>query len=306
MSVGGLVFHRHTLTPLDRTRPPRLTLRSFTSGPLTLGTIQYSAGARVVTGSLAHSYQINIPLEGVVRTARGDQRMVATPRQAAVYGLHQHEFEGFEVAARVLGVKFDRTALERRLEDLLGRQIHGGSIEFDLPLALGGRRPREWFTIIQLLAQRLWSQEGLTAQSLVLAHLQDAAMTGLLLAARHSYRAELDDPVGPATPRAVRRAIAYVDSTPEASLVTVPELAAHAGVGIRALQAGFRQALETTPLGYLQDRRLTHARRELEAQDAASVTVAQIADRWGFAHHGRFSRDYRSRFGESPSQTLRR
>jgi AraC-like DNA-binding protein len=36
------------------------------------------------------------------------------------------------------------------------------------------------------------------------------------------------------------------------------------------------------------------------------MTVAAVAHRWGFAHLGRFASAYRCRFGEPPSDTLRR
>ncbi|MBO0983539.1 helix-turn-helix domain-containing protein [Rathayibacter sp. SD072] len=35
-----------------------------------------------------------------------------------------------------------------------------------------------------------------------------------------------------------------------------------------------------------------------------TVTVADIAHRWGFAHLGRFSASYAQRFGENPKSTL--
>jgi len=35
-------------------------------------------------------------------------------------------------------------------------------------------------------------------------------------------------------------------------------------------------------------------------------TVAEVAYRWGFTHLGRFAHDYRARYGEAPSTTLRR
>ncbi|MFP5477787.1 MAG: helix-turn-helix domain-containing protein, partial [Gammaproteobacteria bacterium] len=37
-----------------------------------------------------------------------------------------------------------------------------------------------------------------------------------------------------------------------------------------------------------------------------STHVAGVALRWGFGHLGRFSADYRARFGEYPSETVRR
>jgi AraC-like DNA-binding protein len=46
-------------------------------------------------------------------------------------------------------------------------------------------------------------------------------------------------------------------------------------------------------------------REELKASGPDSVTVTQVAGRWGFVHLGRFASAYRRKFGESPSATLR-
>ncbi len=307
MSIGSLVFHRHVLRPLDASRPPRLNLASYRSGPVTLGTLHYSSGVQLQSTAVPTAYQTNIVLQGSLRTGRlGGEDMIATPRRAVQYGLHPHGFEGFDTPTRLLGVKIDRVALERRLEVLLGRDLNGAHIEFGLGFALDTAPARDWFTLVQLLAGRLWSERGLTDDSLVLANLQDALLTGLLVASPHSFRDELAQPVGAAAPRAVQRAVAHVDASAEAARISVPELAVVAGVSVRALQVGFRQSLDTTPLAFLHERRLTHARRDLERSDPDAVSVAEVADRWGFAHHGRFSSEYRRRFGESPSATLRR
>jgi transcriptional regulator GlxA family with amidase domain len=56
---------------------------------------------------------------------------------------------------------------------------------------------------------------------------------------------------------------------------------------------------------YLQHVRLVRAHETLRRADPQRVTVASVAHRWGFAHLGRFASAYRSRFGTSPSETLR-
>lgn len=77
-----------------------------------------------------------------------------------------------------------------------------------------------------------------------------------------------------------------------------------AGVSARSLQASFRAALRTTPTAYIRSLRLERARADL-ADSGAVSTVTDVATRWGFTHLGRFAVDYRNRFGESPSSTLR-
>jgi len=36
----------------------------------------------------------------------------------------------------------------------------------------------------------------------------------------------------------------------------------------------------------------------------SSITISEIANRWGFRHMGRFAPDFRILFGELPTQTL--
>jgi transcriptional regulator GlxA family with amidase domain len=76
-------------------------------------------------------------------------------------------------------------------------------------------------------------------------------------------------------------------------------------VSVRTLQELFRRHLDTTPTDHLRAIRLDRAHRELRAADPESTTVGAVAGRWGFTHTGRFAATYRTRYGASPSETLR-
>jgi transcriptional regulator GlxA family with amidase domain len=78
-----------------------------------------------------------------------------------------------------------------------------------------------------------------------------------------------------------------------------------AGVGGRCLQKTFLNRRGCTPMQYVINRRLQAARAQLLGAVGA-VGVTSIAMACGFNHMGRFSAMYRERFGESPSNTLRR
>jgi AraC-like DNA-binding protein len=59
------------------------------------------------------------------------------------------------------------------------------------------------------------------------------------------------------------------------------------------------------PTTYGRLRRLNLVRATLRRADPATVTVAEVARRYGFSELGRFATTYRSVFGEVPSTTLR-
>jgi len=105
-------------------------------------------------------------------------------------------------------------------------------------------------------------------------------------------------------PGIVRRAERFMTDNADTP-ITVSDVAAHLGVSLRSLQAGFRQWRNATPNAYLRQVRLQLVREEL-LRSAKDANVTTVAMRHGFMHLGRFSAQYRATFGEGPSATLRR
>lgn len=111
-------------------------------------------------------------------------------------------------------------------------------------------------------------------------------------------------PAGALQPRAVRRAMDAMHAN-VGHRWTIAELAAVAGTSGRTLQRQFLTFLGKTPREMLREIGFKRARREL-LQGAAGLKVMDVAMRCGFPHFGRFAVAYRRRYGETPSQTLKR
>ena len=109
-------------------------------------------------------------------------------------------------------------------------------------------------------------------------------------------------PLGP-HPRDVKRTIDYIEAH-LAQPVTLGDLVRVANVPLRTLSAHFKQFTGTSPMAYLAARRLDQAHDLITMGGATSVTEAAFAA--GITHLGRFSAQYRERFGEVPSETLQR
>ena len=82
------------------------------------------------------------------------------------------------------------------------------------------------------------------------------------------------------------------------------DIAAAAYMSVRALQARFQKELGVSPITYVRNRRLEAVYRDLQAGSTAASVYATAA-RYGITHLGRLAGEYRERFGESPSETIR-
>jgi AraC-like DNA-binding protein len=106
----------------------------------------------------------------------------------------------------------------------------------------------------------------------------------------------------PAAPGTVRRAEEYMWSHAEDPL-TVEDIASVAGCSIRALQLAFKCFRDTSPMQALRRIRLRLAYEAIMRCDG-SVSVTEVAARYGFTNAGRFAAEYRRAFGEYPSEAL--
>jgi AraC-like DNA-binding protein len=131
-------------------------------------------------------------------------------------------------------------------------------------------------------------------------------MSALLFGHQSSYSDLLSAPPPGPERRSTTAATAYIEAH-LAERLTPAAVAGAAGISLRTLEAAFRYDLRTTPTAFIRSRRLDRARADLlEAEGAQADRVTDVATRWGISHLGRFAAEYRARFGESPSQTLRR
>ena len=74
----------------------------------------------------------------------------------------------------------------------------------------------------------------------------------------------------------------------------------------KELFSSFRSSRDYTPMEFLLEQRLQAAHRELLKSLSAPRAISEIAYACGFTHLGRFSKQYRNRFGELPSETAKR
>jgi transcriptional regulator GlxA family with amidase domain len=102
----------------------------------------------------------------------------------------------------------------------------------------------------------------------------------------------------------VRRAHELVLARPEEP-ISVLDLCEKLRVSRRTIQNSFQSVTQMNPVSYLRAVRLAQVRRLLKTTSPNEIPVREAAMRWGFSNLGHFASDYKSLFGELPSQTLR-
>jgi AraC family ethanolamine operon transcriptional activator len=80
---------------------------------------------------------------------------------------------------------------------------------------------------------------------------------------------------------------------------SVLELCHRLKVSRRTLQYSFQSVASMTPVQYLRSIRLNGARRALKQEP--TISIADIAERWGFGHSSYFTMEYQKLFNELPS-----
>ncbi len=92
----------------------------------------------------------------------------------------------------------------------------------------------------------------------------------------------------------------------EGEPLSLADLCRIAGVSERTLYYAFKQHCNVSPARFLKVHRLQGAFRDLCRADTMDMTIADIANKWGFWHMGQFAKDFRALHGMLPSETRRK
>lgn len=250
-------------------------------------------------------YAVHMPTSGRVLCTHGDRTFESNPIRAVVTSPGMALRMRFAYDSPVMVLRIEQEALTRHLTRLLGASpTHPTTFEPELDLTT--EAAMRWTGAIQMLHTEVFYGGSLVRRGLGISSIEELLMSTLLLLQPSNQHAQLVAPAGPVGRRVVRESLDYVEAH-LADRVTMADIAKHVHMSIRAVQQGFREELGTTPMLYLRDRRLERARADLtDGLPSDGVTVTGVAERWGFHHLSSFSVLYRKRWGESPSETLRR
>jgi AraC-like DNA-binding protein len=193
--------------------------------------------------------------------------------------------------------------IEERLQTFLGESL-SRELFFDPAVDMrSGVGAHAKATLLYVL-NSIDANPALLDSPLIVANFEDL-LAGVLLSLPSSYSDELIAPEKKlAVPAIVTRAEAFMEFHAD-SPITIADVLLHTDCSRKVLFSSFRRYRGYTPGNFILLTRLNRAHERL-AHATESESVTSIAYSLGFSHMGRFSQSFRKRYGEKPSDVLKR
>jgi AraC-like DNA-binding protein len=293
----------HHVQQLNRGAPADARHNRVALSEMSLNYLAYGADVEIDIGPFETFYMLEVPQSGRVNLSCGSHRLVTKPGLAAVISPTLPVYSNWSADCAQIMVKIARSALEQHLANLIGRSLPH-ELVFDPAMDLQSCEAQSLMNFCSFMFDQYAGSPGSLTSRMVTKDLEHAFMSALLLCQPNNYSEQIRARSSPVAPRHIRKAIQFIEANLHEQISFSAMLEA-AGVSARAFYAGFNRFVGMPPQTYIKNLRLDRAQEELAACDGRS-TVAEIAMRWHFNHLGRFSSEYRKKFGESPRDTLRR
>ncbi|HET9895496.1 MAG TPA: AraC family transcriptional regulator [Streptosporangiaceae bacterium] len=281
-----------------------IRLHSYKLGSVLVSYLSFGAKSQLRLNDLQSRYLVHIPLAGSVIVSCGDDRQIIKPGAGAVCSPGESVTILCSADCGLLVVGMDSNLLQAHTRSLLHPRPTT-PLRFEIPMDITLGDARDWHEMLISLVNLADNQIRLLDHPLVVADLERALMTGLVVAQPNTYTSLFDERGSGHKRGSIETAILLINTDP-ARNHTVASLARAAGVSVRTLEKQFQRRLGVPPYRYLRHVRLERSRAELTATTDREISVSEVAARWGFNHFGRFAQDYYSLYNEKPSETLRR
>lgn len=263
---------------------------------------RHGASVSVRPQLLRDFFLLQIPIRGQSYVTVDKQEVHCSPKQAVMISPTLGVEMTFGEGCEQLIVRIEKTDLELQMEQHLGRRIEV-PVTFAPAVPLDTSPAREITSLLHYMTMTLTETGGISSSSIAKKHMASLLISALINCLDHNYQEELAE--GKAWPRSAYIAKAQNYMRKNFAEPIGPEDVARAiDVSARALYAGFRAYLNTTPMRYLKDLRLDMVHQALMSLESHRTSVTTIAMNCGFSHLGHFCAAYKQKFGELPHETL--
>ena len=233
----------------------------------------------------------------------GKDQVTISSQKAAVIMPEKLTFIERTKNSECLSLRVPRLDLLQYFEKVTGRH-HSGSLSFENSVDLTSGNGAVVKRMLDYITEELdYNEKILTNPGYVESFGQ--MLLSAILSLPHNKSTHLKAQKGTTTaPGIVHRAEEYMKAYLDEA-ISITDLLRISNCSRSVLFSSFQNARNYTPMEFLTEQRLQHARENLLHPREAD-TVSSIGVDSGFFNLGRFSQMYGKRFGERPSVTLRK
>ncbi|HLH47846.1 MAG TPA: AraC family transcriptional regulator [Roseiarcus sp.] len=297
------VLAPHRLTYWTRERGIDFRHQIAKIGAVDLNTIRFGGDVMVAAPDVPDFYLLHFMLAGNGTLTQGGRSFDQPAGSVTVINSNRSFAKKVSSASRQLLIRIERSLLERELQAWIGREPKQ-LIEFDQSQAFAITKVATLTHAVRMLCDDLGDDSSSLDHPLVRDRVASALVAALLVGLPHNHSRAFEGAQSPISPASVRRAEQFIEEH-ATKAIGLADIACAAGVSARALQMAFRRFRDTTPMAHLRALRLDMARNELIRARRDGGSVASVATAHGFGSLSRFAADYKARFHEQPSETLR-
>jgi AraC-like DNA-binding protein len=181
---------------------------------------------------------------------------------------------------------------------------HRGSLIFDRQVSVVEGSGAMLKRLMDYLVHILAINDSILQNPVMCRSLDDSLMTAMLSLPHNKIHQLCEVHSSSAAPAVVCRAEEYMRANLKQA-INVSDLTQVCDCSRSVLFSAFRNHRGYTPMEFLTEQRLHHAREQLTKSNYRA-SISSIADDCGFISYSWFSQVYKKRFGERPSDTLRK
>ena len=300
----GELFVPHKLEITGKRQLLDANVRHAEYWPFKFVYLRHGANVDIDPGKLKDFFMIQIPLEGTAEVRVDNQHIYCSPNQAVMLSPTLGTTMRFHKNVQHLNIRIEKDELESYLEQQIQRCLPR-PLEFAPEFSLEGARVTEMLSFMSFIALHLNDACSIYQNPVIKKRLSEVLLNMFLWNIEHNYTDELHRMDQLLRPAYVKKALEFIHENANGAIAPT-DIARSVNTSQRSLYAGFRKYLNSTPMSYLRNIRLEKVREVLLSNKSGNKSVAQVAFDHGFTHMGHFSENYKSRFGELPSHTLRK
>lgn len=294
----------HRMEILNSQGPVDISINYLTLPNSSITYFNYRSETLISIDSLFEHYVVEIPLSGVADTWIGKNHFRSYKGWAVVISPGSDFAAKWSADCTKLLIIIDRKKLEYELSNIIDKALRK-PIQFDMGLNLNSSNGKSFTHTVQYILQEFRQFDDPSAINIYTCRqLEKLLISSLILNQQSNYSSELRIKDSNSSVNFIQDAERYIKSHFKEP-ITTGDISKAVGTSQRNLSAAFRKYRGVSPISYVTNLRYENVHKALRKAEPED-TVSRIAMEYGFYQLGRFSAEYKNRYGELPSATLKK